>query len=729
MNRCFVVSNRLPLTFDKKSNQFLPSSGGLVSAIKGIDPDQISYDFEWIGLTTDELSLDKFKDLQNLYLGKIKINPLRVNKNEYDLFYNEYSNNVLWPLFHYEQSLVVQGQKSWEAYNSINSIVSNYILSIADESDLIWIHDFHFFLVPGLIKGINPNLKIGFFLHIPFPSSEIFRELPQREEILGSLIKADLVGFHDLSYVNHFKNCVLRILGKNLDHISDKKNGVYPISVDTNHFFEISKSEKTKSFLNEYLRIKKDSFWVLGIDRLDYIKGLDLKLKTFKEFLTSHPEWVGKIQFLQLVIPSRTDVKDYQELKKEIEQLIANINGEFGTAAYTPVVYLYKSVNEFDLSALYQASDLLYVGSSRDGMNLVCLEYVVSQQAGKEGQVLLSEFAGAHSTLSHVFSINPWDIKDTCYKILLALSASKESKNFKNNQMKNFLTQYTSSTWALSFINDLSKIERENLEIIQIDGRDLKLESKNLRTKKALIFCDLDGTLLPIMPHPTDVFLDKKTITLLRNLQGNANLEFVIISGREHSFFQKEFIENQLFFTVAACHGSVFFDKSLRQWIDKGKDLNQEWKHELKNILKIYANRTPNSFIEEKEHAIVWHFRNSPSGFAEDQSLKLLSELEKTFSTLPISITKGKKIIEVKSHLANKGLFVKNFISSLPFNQLPDFILSFGDDSTDEDMFKVLKDQQLYPSISFKVGNENTVADFRLKSQSDVGFILEKFSH
>ncbi len=725
MNRCLILSNRLPLSYNSTLKQFQASSGGLVSAIKGINPDRVNTHFKWIGIMTDDLGEEKIEELKSLSFGKIELSPIRVQKKIYEQFYNEYSNNVLWPLFHYEQNLVHYNLESWSSYKNINQIVADHIISVSQKDDLIWVHDFHFFLVPGMIKEKRPELKVGFFLHIPFPSSEIFRELPQREEVLKSLVKADLIGFHDLSYVNHFKSSVTRVLGLNMDEMPEKKCGVYPISIDTPFYMNLAEEPKTFEFYQRYQSIKDNKFWILGIDRLDYIKGITLKLHTFKDFLKNHPKWVGKIQFLQLVIPSREDVRDYQNLKNQIEQLISNINGEFGHANYSPVIYVYKSIDQNELSALYQVSDLLYVGSHRDGMNLVCLEYIASQKHGSEGQILLSEFAGAHSTLSHVFSINPWNIEDTCYKMSLALTATKESKSFKINEMKNLLKEYTSSDWAELFLTDLSQASDQMIEANYLDNLSLFVWRSELKNKKILLFCDLDGTLLPIKPNPKDVFLDEEAKKLLSLIQSGENLELIIISGRNHDFLEQQFPKNELYFSMAACHGSLVYSKETRRWVNILENVDMNWKFNLLHILQLYTVRTPQSFIEEKEHSVVWHFRNSPSGYADFQSNKLLSELEKTFKNSPISISKGKKIIEIKSIFSNKGLFLRNWIESIPEDKKPDIIIAIGDDSTDEDMFRVLKDQTKFPSISLKVGPEKTLANFSLKNQQEVPTLIK----
>jgi len=724
MPKCLLISNRLPLTFNSNQNEFTPSSGGLVSAIKGISPEATGYEFEWIGLLTDDIEKEKIETLRGFNLGGIKLHPIEVRKKTYDLYYNKYCNNVLWPLFHYERSMVHYSSKSWESYLEINKIVADQICELAKEDDLVWVHDFHFLLVPGLVKSKRPHLKIGFFLHIPFPSSEIFREIPEREELLNSLTKCDVIGFHDLSYLNHFKNSVNRILGKNLEDISRVKAGVYPISIDTQHFIELANDPRTLEFIKNYSDVKKDETWILGVDRLDYIKGLVLKLKTFKEFLKKNPNLVGKIKLLQVVVPSRTDVTDYQTLKNKIEQIISSINGEFSTPNYTPIQYLYHSISEYELSALYQLSELLYIGSRRDGMNLVCLEYVVSQRNGCEGAVLLSEFAGAHSTLSYAYSINPWNIEDTCQKMLEALSTSKEERSSRIQEMKKFLLQYTSSNWAEIFLKDLEN----RLQVhppLSISNDSYFDWMKDLKNKRILLFCDLDGTLAPIEPHPSLVTLSEKTKYLLQNIAEFKNINLIIISGRDKHFLEKEFLQKDLNFTLAACHGSCFYSLKDESWIDLIPPSDERWKESVKDILELYTKRTPQSFIEDKDYALTWHYRNSPESFSEFLANKLFIELEENLISKPVQVMRGKKVIEIKSLYANKGQFIRYWLAKMNEADLPDVVISIGDDVTDEDMFKVLQEQTDLNSYCVKVGSEKSTAKYFINDQNKVTPFLE----
>lgn len=723
MPRCLLISNRLPVAYHAKYNVFKPSSGGLVSAIKGLDHKKVGFDFEWMGILTDDIPQEDLENFRRNPVGNIPCHPIIVSKKNYDRYYNLYCNNVLWPLFHYERNMVHHSAKGWEAYQRVNESVAEAILKEAKDDDVIWVHDFQLMLVPGLIKKERPHLKVGFFLHIPFPSSEIFRELPERKEILQSLVRCDQIGFHDLSYLNHFRSSIQRVLGELPQN--ESMWGVYPISIDTQHFAGLTGLPETQEFIQRYSGFKRDMKWILGVDRLDYIKGLPLKLRAYRAFLKRYPEERGHVQFLQVVIPSRTDVPEYKNLKDDIEKLVSSINGEFGSPDYMPVQYIYHSVSEHELSALYQLSDVLFIGSRRDGMNLVSLEYVISQSDEYPGVILLSEFAGAHSTLSYAMSINPWNIQDTASKIKESLHHPIIRSRGEMGAMKHFLRNYTSSDWARFILKDLSKGPRnkQTVPLLQKDGRFDWM--KELKDKKVLFFCDLDGTLAPILSNPKDVRLAEETVDLLQNLSEQKRCEFVVVSGRDKEFLEEQFLDNEFEFPLAACHGAYAFFPMENRWNNLIPHDNSKWKDVVLEILKLYTLRTPESFIEDKGHAITWHYRNSPREFADFLANKLFFELEETLTNLPVQVKRGKKVIEVKSIHANKGYFVQQWISGRSIK--PDVVIALGDDTTDEDMFRILQEREDITPYCIKVGKEKSAANYYIQEQDHVNLFLKNF--
>jgi trehalose 6-phosphate synthase/phosphatase len=718
MSRCLLISNRLPITYDETIHNFKSSSGGLVSAIKGLDAEVVGCSFEWMGILTDDIAGELIEKARHTPEGNLKCHPIVVPKDLYHHYYNEYCNNVIWPLFHYERSLVMHTERGWKSYCQVNIIVAEEILKEASDDDIIWVHDFHLMLLPGILKTKRPNLRVGFFLHIPFPSSEIFRELPQRKEILQSLLRSDLIGFHDLSYMNHFRSSLQRVLGDN--NLPDRALGVYPISIDSAYFRNLADSPETKKFISKYKENKKEMKWILGVDRLDYIKGLTLKLRAFRKLLKEHPEERERVQMVQIVIPSRTEVPEYQKLKAKIEQLVSSINGEFGTPAYMPIFYLYHSVSGPELSALYQLSEVLHIGSTRDGMNLVSLEYIVSQKERYPGVVLLSEFTGAHSTLSYAMSINPWNVTETAKKMKDALNHPEVKRRGEISAMQTFLHRYNSSEWARIFMRDLiSSRSEKKAAVLPQDG---KFPWMNLLAgRRVIIFCDLDGTLAPISKFPSDVRLQQPTIDLLKKI-ALTNAEFIVASGRDKEFLEQQFLDQGFNFPLAACHGAYYYSPAEKDWINLVSHDSLKWKINVMDILKLYTSRTPGSFIEDKGHAVTWHYRNSPNEFANFLANKLTFELEETLTNQPVQVNRGKKVIEVKSVNANKGYFVEQWLQRMEY--LPEIVIAIGDDTTDEDMFDMLQGRTDVKSFCIKVGNEKSRARYTLPDQGTVSDFL-----
>jgi trehalose 6-phosphate synthase/phosphatase len=694
-----------------------------VSAIKGLDPSKLGFHFEWMGLLTDDIDHELIERVRQSSDYNFPCHPIVVSKERYDDYYNLYCNNVLWPLFHYERNMVRHNQEGWFAYQEINHCVAEAIVTKAKEDDIIWVHDFQLLLVPGLVKAKRPELKLGFFLHIPFPSSEIFRELPQRKEILQSLLSCDQIGFHDLSYLNHFRSSVQRVLGE----LPSKERtwGVYPISIDAKHFLSLTDEGRTLQFIEKF-KIKKGTMkWILGVDRLDYIKGLLLKLSAFKAFLKKCPEEREKVQLVQIVIPSRIDVPEYKNLKAKIEQLVSSINGEFGSPTWMPIQYLYHSVSEHELSALYQLCEVMHIGSRRDGMNLVSLEYVMSQKDDHPGVVLLSEFAGAHSTLSYAMSINPWNIQDTANRLKEALHHPEVKRRGEMSAMKNFLLGYTSTDWARAIFRDLlwEPVVREEVQPLSLDGKFPWMDK--LHQKKVLFFCDLDGTLAPISPFPKDVRLQAKTIELIQSISTKDNCEFVVVSGRDKEFLEEQFIDQDFMIPLAACHGAYSFLPSDHRWHNLIPNDSTNWKEKVMEILTLYTKRTPGSFIEDKGHALTWHYRNSPREFAAFLATKLFFELEESLFNQPVQVNRGKKVIEVKSIHANKGYFVQQWLQNA--SKRPEIVVALGDDTTDEDMFCTLQSRKDIETYCIKVGKEESQAHFYIKDQASVNLFLQNF--
>ena len=721
MSRWIIVSNRLPFHFDQKSNKVVQSSGGLVTAIKGI---KTKNEVVWLG--TADHSLKKI-NLNNLAPdSKTSYSPIFLPQDLYNSYYNDFSNDVLWPALHYEMDRVRFIEEHYENYRKVNQIFAKKIASICKKGDLVWIHDYHLFLCPKLVKDLVGNkVKVGFFLHVPFPSSEVYRQLTPRREILNSLVQSDLIGFHDFSYLRHFSRTVYDILGFSTKQMSIKTDsglttlGVFPVSIPSKDIQKRSRAKKVEGEINRLFSKRKSSdLLILGVDRLDYTKGIPQKLLSFERFLEDNPDYVGKVQLLQIAVPTRVDVAEYQDLRSKVERKVGEINGKYGKINYTPVKYINKSISLEELLALYRKANILLVSSLRDGMNLVCLEYVMAQEENNPGVVMLSEFAGAKATLSHAISINPHNILGTSKKIKQAFEMHIVERKARNKIMKDYLLGYDSSHWAEDFMKALSHqgVQKMN-NANNIEDKNYIVNLKKLfKNKSRTIFLDFDGTLAPIVSNPDSANASPVVFRLLKKISKCSNL--IVVSGRPESFLKERL--RGIDCDMAFEHGALYFDRSQNKVRNLVSTNKSKWYSEALKIIQSYKNRTPNSTIEKKNYSIAWHFRNSPSDYGEFQGRNLVSDLRGCFQGLPVSVILGKKVVEIKSSEANKGRFLEWYLDR---NLEEDSVLfAAGDDRTDEDMFEVLRDK----GITLKIGRDSkTKAQFFLENQSDIQKVLE----
>ena len=728
MSRWITVANRLPFSFDANSGACKRASGGLVTALSGV---RQKCDRLWIGCAPDGVNerdwpkLRKFTESSTQ--GEWKYHPVFAEKSLYDRYYNGFCNDVLWPLLHYQSELVTFSPIAWSAYRQVNALIADEILRVAKDDDLIWIHDFHLFLVPEFIKRHRPKARVGFFLHVPFPSSELFRQLPVREEILCSMLAGDLVGFHDYSYLQHFCNSVLRILGYESEFLTIRRGsnetrlGVFPVSIDTDHFIRQSRDEKVKALSQT---IKRPQFVFLGVDRLDYMKGIDLKLEAFRHFLRKFPHAREKTCLIQVAVPTRQGVPNYAKLAQDTARLIGEINGEFSTPTWSPIHYIHSSVPNRELLALYRSADALLVTSKRDGMNLVALEYIACQDRDQPGVVLLSEFTGASSTLSHAMRINPWDFDDTADKMQIAMEMPKQEKLTRMQTMQKFLRRYTASDWAAGFIAKLettSTASKRTPELVSPEAEHVKRACEhlwNLEARQLLVFIDYDGTLVPIEDSPELAQLPDTTRAEIEALMRDRPwLKLVIVSGRDSRFLERQFAGLPI--ALAAEHGAKYFDPSLGRWRRRIHRSRSSWYPSALKIMSDYARHVPRSQIEKKHFSIAWHYRQSPNDYAETQARKLAQELELGLANLPVNIIRGKKVIEIRATEANKGDFARSLLEAQPEGTIA---FAIGDDNTDEDLFRTLKGH----GLSVHVGSEESEADLSLASQTEVMEFLKR---
>ncbi|KAL6941844.1 Trehalose-6-P synthase/phosphatase complex synthase subunit [Hanseniaspora vineae] len=468
-----VVSNRLPVTISKNQDtgkyEYKMSSGGLVTALQGLAKHTTFQWYGWPGLTLPE---EDKPVVCNDLKEKFNAVPIFLSDEVADLHYNGFSNSILWPLFHYHPGEINFDENAWLAYNEANLKFMDSIIENLQENDLIWVHDYHLMLLPQLIrnrlKKTRPELvskiKLGFFLHTPFPSSEIYRILPVRQEILKGVLSCDLIGFHTYDYARHFLSSVQKVLNINtlpngLEYDGRFVNvGAFPIGIDVDTFTEGLKQDDVQKRITELQNTFKNCKIIVGVDRLDYIKGVPQKLHAMEVFLQQHPEWIGKVVLVQLAVPSRGDVEEYQFLRSVVNELVGRINGAFGTIEFVPIHFMHKSINFQELISLYAVSDVCLVSSTRDGMNLVSYEYIACQEK-KKGSLILSEFTGAAQSLNGSLIVNPWNTDELAESINEALTLPEEKKVANWEKLYKYISKYTSEYWGENFVKELNNLE------------------------------------------------------------------------------------------------------------------------------------------------------------------------------------------------------------------------------------------------------------------------------
>ncbi|MFL2580097.1 MAG: bifunctional alpha,alpha-trehalose-phosphate synthase (UDP-forming)/trehalose-phosphatase [Parvicellaceae bacterium] len=717
MSKIIIVSNRLPIKVIKNKNsyEFINSSGGLATGMNSIHSKNDTLWIGWPGIASDNLN-KKTKGELNKFLDKKNFKPVHLNKKEIKDFYYGLSNKSLWPLFHYFIEYSIFDKDNWDSYKRVNNKFAQCIIENYNEGDLIWIHDYQLMLCPKIVRDLIPNSIIGFFLHIPFPSFEIFRIFPWRKELLSGILGSDLVGFHTYNYQRHFLSSVKRILLKNvkLNRVSVGSRKIlvntFPMGIDFEKFNNAAKKYLTKNALQKSQSSVKN---ILTIDRLDYTKGVVQRIKAFEMFLDNYPQYIEKVKLIMLTVPSRENVSDYKNLKKETDEIVGRINGKYSTVNWNPIAYYYRSMPFDQLIELYVTSDVAMITPVRDGMNLVAKEYIATRVNG-DGVLILSEMAGASKELFEAVQINPFDLYNMSESIFKALTMPKEEQINRNLSMQNRLKRYSVEYWASEFINSLKNKQKfqELNSAIKMDETTIKsIKEKFNKSKSKVIFLDYDGTLVPFNKKPELALPDKSLFKLMDKIISAKNTDLVIISGRDTNFLDKCF--GDLDITMVAEHG-IFMRKINESWVSKYTK-KRKWIDNLRPLFQSFSDRTPGTFVEEKQTSLVWHYRGSDPELAADRLVEFKTELQSLISD-DLDLMDMNKAIEVKSATFNKGIAVNEIIR----NKKYDFILCFGDDVTDEDMFINLPKS----AFTVKVGKSNTKAKYFLEDHNSVRYLL-----
>jgi len=725
MERLLVIANRLPFSISKRAGEFRfrPAPGGLAMGLSSLPESVKRLWIGWPGTTSERLTAED-KSIIKEKLASENCIPIFLSKKQMEQYYLGFCNKMIWPLFHYFPERTIFEDRFWKTYRQVNQTFCDEVMKIARPGDCLWVHDYQLMLLPQLLREKLPESEIGFFLHIPWPSFELFRLLPWRAELLDGLVGADLIGFHTYDYVRHFLSCLCRITG--LEHTLGKvtagnrvvKVDAFPMGIKYEKYSKAINEPVVKKEVEKILQIVGNRKIIISIDRLDYTKGIIQRLEAFDLFLSQNREYKEKVTLIMVAVPTRTGVEDYKMLRENLEQLVGRVNGEHGAIGYIPVWYLYRFVPFDKLTALYNVADVALVTPLRDGMNLIAKEFVATKTNGR-GVLILSEMTGAARELGEALIVNANNKAAIIQAIKEALEMPVLEQIERNRAMQKRLRRYDVSRWSNDFLNALSDIKKTQQEL---SVRKLSESTRqNLirdytKSRKRLFLLDYDGTLVGFKGKPAQARPDEEIMSLLQSLSRSSNNTVVIISGRDKTTLVKWF--GTLNVSLVAEHGAWIKQEDADWQSLEASTVN--WKDAIRTILELYSDRTPGSSVEAKDFSLVWHYRRADTELAHVREQELRGALLNLTENLDVGVFEGNKILEIRALSINKGRAAEFWLEKENW----DFLLAAGDDYTDEEMFAVLPDD----AYSIKVGLSISKARYNMDTVNEIRLLLKELA-
>jgi trehalose 6-phosphate synthase/phosphatase len=702
-----LVSARLPVTVRRTADGFALSEsvGGVATGLRSIHEARKARWIGWPG-PTDQLVPSDLAEVERDLEGRRCV-PVHLTRPSIRGFYLGYSNAVIWPLFHYLIQQTPLRKRYWQHYEEVNRLFAEVIAAHCGPDDEVWIHDYQLMRVPHHLRELVPEARIGFFLHIPFPSYEVYRTLPSRRLLLEGLLGADLVGFHTAAYGEHFTEAATRLLGvAGLEegrieyHGRAPQVGTFPMGIDAGPF---------RASIGGGPPVGKESTSparsLLAIDRLDYTKGIPRRLLAFEQMLKRHHDLRERVSLLQVAVPSRTGVRAYQRFRRSVDEMVGRINGEYGTPGWTPVQYLYRGFSQAELIGLYRSADVMLVTPLRDGMNLVAKEFIASRVDG-DGVLVLSEFAGAAAELAEAVQVNPFDIDDSAAAYYRALMMPPHERRARMRALQERVDANGVEHWAEAFVGALRGASAPAAPLVAVsDGEAVAATLDVLRRAPSLLLLlDYDGTLVPFAPSPELAEPDEDLMGLLAELAASPWIFAHLVSGRQRAVLDAWF--GQLALGLHAEHGLWSRPPRGLAW-QRGAGGEPVPYDEVLALLQRFTDVTPAARIERKSGGLAWHFRLSPPELATRHAGALVEEARRRFPPDRVDVLRGEKVVEFRPAGIHKGLIVARLLEDVAPGAL---VAAVGDDVTDEDMFVALPAN----GISIHVGPRASQARLRL---------------
>jgi trehalose 6-phosphate synthase/phosphatase len=710
------VSNRLPVTVKVERGEVsvAQSAGGLATGLRG--PHEQSSG-PWIGWPGDVSRMTPAqRDRLDADLAGLHCVPVHLTTAEVTKYYDGFSNSVLWPLFHYLLDRIPPTSQEWDVYRTVNERFADAVARTYEPGDMIWVHDYQLTLLPAMLRARLPAATIGYFLHIPFPASEVLRILPWRERVLEGMLGADLIGFHTYTYRSHFASSTLRILGiaaNEDDRVfvdgREVRLGVFPMGVDTQTFGAMADDPEVQKETESIREKARGERILLGIDRLDYTKGIQRRLLAFERLLEREPKWRGKVRLVQVCVPSRDNVPSYQVYRRQVNELVGQINGAYATVDWVPIHYVYRPLSEHQVVALYRAADAMLVTPLRDGMNLVAKEFVTTRTDG-DGVLVLSEFAGAAVEMGEALQVNPYDVESMAQAFGDALAMPEEERHVRMSALRQRIAARDVHHWARSFLDALGGVpaDPDRPRASLSSPEEIATATARLRSaERLLLLLDYDGTLVPFARAPDLAAPDRELRELLKALAGRPGTLVHIVSGRRRDPLERWL--GDLPIGLHAEHGYWSRMAPGKPW-SAMPDVDVSWKPAVRHILDEAVSATPGALVEEKTATLAWHWRMAEPEVGSARAEALWRRLERETRGGGAELLRGDKVIEVRPRGVSKGTVLERVRTALELQRVT--VAAMGDDWTDEECFRTLPPE----AIAIGVGYRTTVAAYRVPS-------------
>ncbi|XP_065877999.1 alpha,alpha-trehalose-phosphate synthase [UDP-forming] 5 [Euphorbia lathyris] len=781
--RMIIVGNQLPL----RANRSLDSEGkwkwhfswdedSLLLQLK----DGLGEDVEvvYVGCLKEEVDPTEQDDVAQTLLETFKCVPAFIPPELFSKFYHGFCKQHLWPLFHYMLPLSPDlggrfNRSLWQAYVSVNKIFADKVMEVINpDDDFVWVHDYHLMVLPTFLRKRFNRVKLGFFLHSPFPSSEIYRTLPVRDELLRALLNADLIGFHTFDYARHFLSCCSRMLGLSYEskrgYIGLEYYGrnvsikILPVGIHIGQLQSVLNLPETESKVAELCDRFRGQTVILGVDDMDIFKGLSLKLMAMEQLLIQHPDKRGEVVLVQIANPARGRGKDVQEVQAETKVMVRRINEKFGRSGYDPVVLIDHPLHLYERIAYYVIAECCLVTAVRDGMNLIPYEYVICRQGNdkldqtmglhplppKKSMLVVSEFIGCSPSLSGAIRVNPWNIDAVADAMDYALRVPEPEKQMRHEKHHRYVSTHDVAYWARSFLQDLERACQDHVRrrcwgigfglgfrVISVDPNFRRLSVEHIvsaykRAKNRAILLDYDSTMM--LPGSISTTHNPEAIAILNNLCRDPKNVIFVVSGKGRETLSEWFSSCEKL-GIAAEHGYFVRLNRGADWETCVSMPDFDWKQIAEPVMKLYTETTDGSYIETKESALEWNYQYADPDFGSCQAKELLDHLESVLANEPVSVKSDPNIVEIKPQGVNKGLVAERLLEIMQEKQmLPDFVVCVGDDRSDEDMFEVIMTARSGPSLSpvaevfpCTVGQKPSKAKYYLEDTCDILRMLQ----